>query len=417
MRNRPSEPDRLPRPAVPSAWVGPGRAWGAVIGVGILALSLGLGFAPIEAVTAAAPDHKAGFAMAPAGPASLSRLGTQPDALLLAQAAYPARQDSQINDYANVIEPHDAAQIRFVLDHLRTAYGLEAVVVTVPSIGTYGTGDPTVEAFATRLFNTWGLGDAQRNDGVLVLLAVADRTVRIELGRGYSSAYDARMKTVIDEYMVPQFRSGYYSLGLVRGVEAMVEPLTGSPPGPLERIPAAWDSLPVPAGVRSLLVGGGLLGSLLLLFWQGTNFVLTPTCPGCQRRMKKLDDASARFYLDAGQRLELELKSVLHSVWECPSCRQRTTRKFNMPFQKFNPCPRCRYKTLEVVKQTTLRAATYSSSGEALAERHCRQCHYADETTVILPRLERDSDSSSGSSGGSGGGGGSSSGGGASGSW
>lgn len=403
MRHRQQGQDGSPFRMIPPDPVQIGPRWRVAIGVSLLASGIWLGAVP------------AGAATHPIVPDRLSERGAQADVRLLAQATYPARQDALINDYASVIEPQDAERIRTVLQHLQASHGIEATVITVPSIGTYGTGDPTVEAFATRLFNTWGVGNAQRNDGVLVLLAVGDRTVRIEIGRGYSSAYDARMKTVIDEYMVPHFRNGHYSFGLARGVEAMVEPLTGSPPGPLEQIPAAWESLPIPAGLRSLLVGGGLLGSLCLLFWQGANYAFTPTCHGCQRRMKKLDDASARFYLDAGQRLELELKSVLHSVWECPSCHQRTTRQFKMPFGKFNPCPRCRYKTLEVVKQTTLRAATYSSSGEALAERHCRQCHYADETTVILPRLERDSDSSS-SSGGSGGGG-SSSGGGASGRW
>lgn len=379
------------------------QQWGFLLGLGILA-SGGLGVAsPAIALASNAPDML------------VAQSGSQPAPLLLAQATYPARQDPLINDYATLIEPQDAEQIRAVLQQLRSTYGIEATVVTVPSIATYGTGDATVEAFATRLFNTWGVGDAQRNDGVLVLLSLGDRTVRIELGRGYSSAYDARMKTVIDEYMLPHFRNGSYSFGLRRGVEAMVDPLTGSAPGPIETIPAVLDDAPLATGFITLLLGGGLMAGVMMMGWKVVGYVLTPNCPNCQVRMKPLDAASARTSLDAGQRLELELKSVIHSVCECPSCHKRTTRNFPMPISPYKPCPQCHYKTIKIEQQTTTRHPTRHSSGEALAQRRCRHCNHTDHITVVLPRIQDHHHSSS--SGGSSGGGGSSSGGGASGRW
>lgn len=381
------------------------QRWGFLLGLGILATG---------GLVAAHPAIA--FTMANSSDVLVVQArGQSEEPLLLAQATYPARQDPLINDYANLLEAADAEQIRAVLQQLRSTYGIEATVVTVPSIATYGTGDATVEAFATRLFNTWGVGDAQRNDGVLVLLAVGDRTVRIELGRGYSSAYDARMATVIDEYMLPHFRNGSYSFGLRRGVEAMVEPLTGSTPGPIETIPAVLDDAPLATGFLTLLLGGGLMAGVMMMGWKVVGYVLTPNCPNCQVRMKPLDAASTNAYLDAGQRLELELKSVIHSVYECPSCHKRTTRNFPMPISSYKACPQCHYKTIKIEQQTTTRAATRHSSGEALAQRRCHHCHHTDQITVVLPRIQDHHHSSS--SGGSSGGGGSSSGGGASGRW
>lgn len=144
-----------------------------------------------------------------------------------AQPAYPPRADAFVDDYAQVIEPQDATAVRQILQDLQATRGVEAAVVTIGSIGDYPTGDQTIESFATHLFNTWGLGDAQRNDGVLILVAVDDRQVRIELGKGYDTSYEDRMWTVINEHFLSAFRDGRYSEGIVSGVRAMVHELTG----------------------------------------------------------------------------------------------------------------------------------------------------------------------------------------------
>ncbi len=332
-------------------------------------------------------------------------LGTNP-ALAQATAGYPQRLDPTINDYGGILLPADKARLRESLEQLRATTGIEAVVVTVPSTAMYGTGDRSFEVFATSLFNTWGLGDAQRDDGVLVLFSEGDRAVRIELGRGYSRAYDARMQTVIDEYMLPRFRESEHSAGLYNGTQAMIRQLTGPPPSTVENLPTQGLAI----GAGALFLGGGAIAAfrLLINLWK-------PQCELCQVQMTNLSETAAQAHLDAGQILEMELKSVFHNVLECPQCRKHSTRHFANPISSFCPCPSCHYKTLEVVKQTTLVAPTYQASGEALAERCCRHCNHSDETTVHLAQLERESSSSSSDSGSSGGG--SSSGGGASGRW
>lgn len=177
------------------------------------------------------------------GSANVQSALTQTDNnLVLAQArtGYPQRQDALINDYGAVLLPADAARLRSLLEQARTTAGIEIVVVTVPSIKVYETGDVAIESFATHLFNTWGIGDTQRNDGVLVLFSAGDRAVRIELGKGYSRTYDAHMQAVINDHMLPHFRASAYSTGLYEGTQALIGQLTGPPPTVLEQLPWGW---------------------------------------------------------------------------------------------------------------------------------------------------------------------------------
>ncbi len=124
-----------------------------------------------------------------------------------AQAGYPQRADPAINDFADLLSPSDATAIRSMLQDLRRDTGRELVVVTIASIDQYTTADQTIESFATSLFNTWGIGDRQRNDGVLLLVAVNDRRVRIELGAGYPRSADEDMAIVIDSVISAQLQA------------------------------------------------------------------------------------------------------------------------------------------------------------------------------------------------------------------
>lgn len=153
------------------------------------------------------------------------------------QSQYPSRRDPFINDYANLLTTADAAAVRALLSDLKSAHGIEAVVVTIDSINDYQTYNTTFESFATGLFNAWGLGDATKNDGVLLLVAVNDRKVRVELGAGYGSGPSSEMQAVIDRYLVPKFRAAEYSSGILLGTRAMIAKLTDQPMPETDDIP------------------------------------------------------------------------------------------------------------------------------------------------------------------------------------
>ena len=148
---------------------------------------------------------------------------------VIAQADYPQPTDKYINDHAEALEPNDEQALRAVLSDLDLQSGIEATVLTIHSIHDYDTGDATMESFATNLFNAWGIGDKKKNDGVLILVAIDDKKVRIELGSGYGSQLDQAMQRVIDEEILPRFRQGDYDRGIDEGVRAIINAITQGP--------------------------------------------------------------------------------------------------------------------------------------------------------------------------------------------
>lgn len=105
-------------------------------------------------------------------------------------------------------------------DRLRAFYvrTCRAVVVaTVPSLE-----GKTIESYAKATFNRWGIGDAQRGDGVLLLVAPTERKVRIEVGLGLERTLtDDEAATIIAQDMTPSYRDGRYADGIAQGVGAI----------------------------------------------------------------------------------------------------------------------------------------------------------------------------------------------------
>ncbi|WP_136658020.1 TPM domain-containing protein [Nitratireductor sp. XY-223] len=99
----------------------------------------------------------------------------------------------------------------------------QLVVATIPT-----TGDWTIEHYANLMFRRWGLGQAEENNGVLLLVAVNDRKLRIEVGYGLEGTLtDALSKLIIDETIVPEFRAGDFPAGIQAGVDNIIAVLEG----------------------------------------------------------------------------------------------------------------------------------------------------------------------------------------------
>jgi uncharacterized protein len=341
---------------------------------------------------------------------------------------YPKAADIYVNDYAKLLTPEDAAGIRTMFTRLRSDWGIEAVVLTISSFRKYETQDATLEEFATNLFNAWGIGDKEKNNGVLILVAVNDRKMRIELGAGYPKSMDWKMKAVIDEFMLPQFKRNNYSRGIYQGVREMIAALTGQEPE---------DSRPLITKMRSTVsalpseaqYGGGIAGgllSLLGLIFGGRRWLRNRKrhCPHCRTKMTRLDETADDACLDAGQVKEESLKSVDYDAWQCPDCGATKIIPYSSWFSSYQQCSQCTRRTMEVTYRT-IRNATTSSTGTGEETGDCKHCGYHYKHEYTIPREEElsSSDSSSSSSGGrsssssSSSSGGSSSGGGASGSW
>jgi uncharacterized protein len=109
-------------------------------------------------------------------------------------------------------------------------------VATVETIAPYG----SIEEYAARLFEQSGIGDRERDRGVLVLLAVSERRIRIEVGYGLEEFItDGFAGEIIRQQMLPAFRTGEYGPGLLAGVTALVRRISERREVTVEGLPAA----------------------------------------------------------------------------------------------------------------------------------------------------------------------------------
>ncbi len=139
---------------------------------------------------------------------------------------YPIAINNYVNDFANVLDENSRKVLSEKLKAVEMKNNTEITVVTVNSINDFNTGETTIEGFAKGLFNYWGVGSRWENRGVMILVAVADRKCRIEVGAGYGKSKNEIMQKIIDEKMVPSFKDGAYTTGIIEGVNEVVYDVT-----------------------------------------------------------------------------------------------------------------------------------------------------------------------------------------------
>ncbi|MEN8613664.1 TPM domain-containing protein [Dehalogenimonas sp. THU2] len=139
-----------------------------------------------------------------------------------------------VSDFANLFDPTTRSSLESRLELLSKETGTELAVVTVITLD----GD-SIEGYAVRLFDEWGIGQAGSDNGVLFITALAERQVRIEVGYGLEPVItDGRAGRILDNSVLPSFREGDYASGIVAGVDALEAFIrSGSPPTFVEENP------------------------------------------------------------------------------------------------------------------------------------------------------------------------------------
>ena len=196
--------------------------------------------------------------------------------LLLAAAPASALEVSPLTgrvvDLAGVLSPATEAALESRLTAHEDSTSNQVVVLTIPDLE-----GEVLEPYATRVFRAWGLGQAGRDNGVLLLVAVRDRGVRIEVGYGLEGDLtDATAGSIIRSEIVPRFKAGDFDAGVLGGTEAVLQSLAGT-------------YAPRPAGSADgrVTVWGALSGALA--FWLAAVLLSVLTfalgkAPGCLGR-------------------------------------------------------------------------------------------------------------------------------------
>ena len=383
------------------------------------------------------------------------------------------RPNSWVLDHADVLAPEEEARLDAIAAELNTTRSVEMTVVVVGDIK----GKP--KDFATRLFNHWKIGDAQTNNGILVLLVMGARRLEIEVGTGMEAALTSAWLAYMQEQeMVPKFKTGDFAGGLLAGAQAIRHQIltlpgegsgAGAPgeyrsdgvvtatnagsggagpntvrvptgPAPSAPPPQPYVYTPTPEEEPSrmpLVVGGlglaGVAGGGLALLRRRRRRQRTCTHCSPPQTMLPLDEIADDAKLDPGQRTEEQVGSVDWEVVVCPGCQTARTFRHNKWFSGHGKCAACGYKTCRSSSETIVHA-TYDHGGQVRITEDCAHCNHHSERIRYTAARTRPStttssfssssssrssysSSSSSSSRSSGFGGGSSRGGGAGSSW
>ncbi len=309
---------------------------------------------------------------------------------------YPDYHEVYINDFARLLSQVDKERIRGKLRNLKEETGIEFTVVTLGSKETVGH-HATIESLATGLFNHWGVGDPFRNDGIMMLVISEDRALRIEIGSGYTVTVDDTMKDLIEQDILPQFRSGDFTSGIEEGVDTIIYKLTDQWPDEQrqQRVPTNIEIFVNKIGAWFYVVLAPIF-LVIVRIYRERQRNRPRACPRDGLLMVRLDEDLDDSHLENGQQTEEHLKSVDHDVWSCAKCDHVTIEAYKTWFSKCGACRSCGYRTVEG-DTTILKFATTSSQGSKRIDYYCHHCNDAWSATHSIPRLSESSGPSSSS--------------------
>lgn len=140
------------------------------------------------------------------------RAGMASDALLA-----QLQPTGYLNDFAGLFDEASRTKLETFLAELKARTGAEVAVVTVKNLD-----GGVIDDFANRLFEKWGIGQKGKDNGAMLLTAVEDRQVWIEVGYGLEGAIpDAKAGRILDEEVIPLFKEDRYADGLAHGAVAL----------------------------------------------------------------------------------------------------------------------------------------------------------------------------------------------------
>jgi uncharacterized protein len=365
------------------------------------------------------------------------------------------QNNSYISDPSNILDEETYNQINSKLTFLEDSVGSEVALVMLPSID-----EAVPKDFAYKLFNLWGIGKKGSDNGLLILFVLDQKRVEFETGNGLESILpDAICKRIITNELIPSFKNEAYGEGLLKGVNA-ISSIIQNPNNAIEYeekenkgeggffLQMYGYLTAFVNGIILLLLGRSFkkdetpykkyhtlkqynitplafifpipfLGILWFVRKEMKKWRNTPPQEPHGVKLSKEQENKSYSYLNTGQSKEIELGVAEYDVWVGEGVEPTILRYVKSP-KSYTKCPSCKFQTEKLANSTTLRAATYSNTGEELLRYTCLHCGNQREKINIIPKKVRSSSGSSGSGGSSGGGswgGGRSSGGGAGGSW
>lgn len=340
-----------------------------------------------------------------------------------------------VADPAGYLRPETVAQVNANLDAVRRLTTCEMGVVVVPT-----TGDMLIEDYTRRIFDNWKLGKADKDNGLLLVIAVGDRIARLQTGYGLEGVLpDIACRDIIRHDVAPSMVAGSVDAAVSNAVSSVEKVLTD--PAYAEELRSGQKNIERQAPVSAetlwqfvrivafcvfvfalamfcfdlrqtrrldnysrsmrwrshvkayvisavLSLGAGIIFPLLAAFFARRYRLKPVKCDTCGKLMKRLDEEADNAYLTPGQDMEERLDTVDYDVWLCPECG--TVERF--PYRRsqtvYSECPNCHTvaMTEKYVKTTVPATTRHAGQGEKVSE--CMFCHHRKHESFIIPKKE-----------------------------
>jgi len=346
---------------------------------------------------------------------------------------------SDPNDY---ISSYDEQKLNSIIWNVEQKSTAQIAVVVLPSIG-----NEVPKSFAVQLFKEWGIGQADTDNGLLILTIMDQRRTEFETGYGLEPILtDVVCYRIGMNEIVPNFKQGNYGKGLIEAVKKVQ--LFLNDPNAIEEIysyniehttnkktPVWLYILGIYAIICVLFFIGyyGIaydiekskddfydkyhrlkklrVGCLLFLFPIPLAFISSLV----KKRLKKYrytprfsaingkplfikDEWAENQFLEKAQILEESLASIRYDVWVAEDESDILVLEYEGSSRKYSDCKECGYKTFGKSKTVILKSANYNRSGERKINYNCRNCHFKEEIIEVIPQRVRSTSSSSSSS-------------------
>lgn len=298
-----------------------------------------------------------------------------------------------VTDMADILSDKTEIELNRLITNLEKNNGVEITVVTVPE--TAPAASPKV--FATELFNYWGIGKAELDNGVLFLISEADNRVEIETGYGISKKLsNDRLTKIIDRTILPQYRQGNLDRGTLEGTQAIVKILNPK---------VAKDSNFIRNFIFQYFIALLLSGIWAIakrrraayrkkhykVFVRPNQYFSlskgderTVCCKQCCQPMKRFWES---LQLTKPQKVAQKLGTVEYLGYLCSNCkvegRPYSILAYCTNSDRYDPCPRCQ----ELTMSKTSQVKPYPQSDrpdELIVKKHCHCCGLEQESIQLL---------------------------------
>lgn len=339
-------------------------------------------------------------------------------------------KNEYLSDPAGILSPGARSEVNATLSMLNDSTTIEVAIAVLEDIG-----EADIYDFSLALARNWGVGKSDKKNGVVVVFAMAQRKVHIQVGSGAEGVLpDLAAKRLIDEVVIPHMKKGDTDGAVVNLSRSMFRVFTNpdaaaelrssqKPENGLKdlanvmmyfciamtllallllliqnwqmrRLNSYRKALQCRDGkiifiVFAVISLGMALPVLLIYLWQGYYYRnRRRKCDMCGTFMKKLSEKDDNEYLSVAQDIEEQMGSVDYDVWLCPKCGTTEVFPFVSRNSRYKICPNCGAHTLALVYDRIERRATHLSEGVGVKVYVCKNCGMHHEERYRIPRKD-----------------------------